>query len=577
MSTSQGTYKGVNITPGSDADIAKQMAAIDAGASGSTSTAQLGTQAYSQQLLQQAQQLLNSSKVPAAQPSPITPTSNTQTTPYNAPPPPPPTNQGAVDLKALQEGMYAATGFDQKENDALAQKETSTLDEIKAILDHQGTIDARTAQIEAEKGIPDLNKAINEITAQMRAFNADALQQIENQGGRLAPMFGIVGEQERIQRLNNAKQYSLAAQGQFLQGNLALARDNVDRAIKAEFGGDEARLKYLELTLNLNKEKLAASDQKKFRALELALQEKKDILAAEMQDKETMYGLALQARQGGAPNDIVDAIMNSGDIGAALQAAGDYLIPQTVASIQEYNFAKKNGYKGSYTQYQNEDANRKIAIARAGASGLTPYQESQALTRLNDSISKNTTYTKTVAMRTFVQGVTTALDMQNGVSDIAAINQFQKVIDEGAVTRDQDVKLIQSAQSLASSLQTKISRLQKGDQLSPQQRQQMKELVTKIYEAQVKSLQNDPYVKAKTTEAIKNGFQIEDTILGELGGFSPTQSTPTGAVTGTLPNGTKVTKTPDGAIRDAQGNLYDQNGNKISSYLSTKSTAPVKF
>jgi len=47
--------------------------------------------------------------------------------------------------------------------------------------------------------------------------------------------------------------------------------------------------------------------------------------------------------------------------------------PQSVSdqygtgSIGEYNFAKSQGYKGSFTDYQNEDANRKKAIAKAGA------------------------------------------------------------------------------------------------------------------------------------------------------------------------------------------------------------------
>lgn len=34
------------------------------------------------------------------------------------------------------------------------------------------------------------------------------------------------------------------------------------------------------------------------------------------------------------------------------------------ASAQEYEYAKKSGYKGSYTQYQNEDANRKAIAAK---------------------------------------------------------------------------------------------------------------------------------------------------------------------------------------------------------------------
>lgn len=54
---------------------------------------------------------------------------------------------------------------------------------------------------------------------------------------------------------------------------------------------------------------------------------------------------------------------------AQLKAAADLAKEKNQslpASAQEYEYAKANGYKGSYTQYQNEDANRK-----ARAAGVT--------------------------------------------------------------------------------------------------------------------------------------------------------------------------------------------------------------
>jgi hypothetical protein len=96
------------------------------------------------------------------------------------------------------------------------------------------------------------------------------------------------------------------------------------------------------------------------------------------------------------------------------------------------------------------------------------YNEDQnkVITRVDDKISKNDTYKKTSNMRGYVDNVTGALALGTGTGDLAAINQFQKVIDEGAVTRDQDVKLIQNSQSLINKLKTKIKGLEEGDQLS---------------------------------------------------------------------------------------------------------------
>lgn len=48
------------------------------------------------------------------------------------------------------------------------------------------------------------------------------------------------------------------------------------------------------------------------------------------------------------------------------------------SSIQEYEYAKSQGYKGTFTEYQNEDANRKMSIASAGAvtqGAPTSYKE----------------------------------------------------------------------------------------------------------------------------------------------------------------------------------------------------------
>lgn len=43
--------------------------------------------------------------------------------------------------------------------------------------------------------------------------------------------------------------------------------------------------------------------------------------------------------------------------------------PTKPASAQEYEYAKTQGYKGSYEQYQNEDANRKRSVVNVGAPG----------------------------------------------------------------------------------------------------------------------------------------------------------------------------------------------------------------
>jgi len=163
-------------------------------------------------------------------------------------------------------------------------------------------------------------------------------------------------------------------------------------------------------------------------------------------------------------------------------------------------------------------------IARQKVSDVTEggYTEKQnkIITTVNDKISKNATYASTVSMAKYGNGVKAALSQRTGVGDIAAINQFQKVIDEGAVTRDQDVILIQSAQSLMNSLQTKIKGLTKGEKLSEAQRTQINSILDSMYVSQVKALEKDPYIMAKTKELQNSNIDPKDSIIGELGAFS---------------------------------------------------------
>lgn len=160
--------------------------------------------------------------------------------------------------------------------------------------------------------------------------------------------------------------------------------------------------------------------------------------------------------------------------------------------------------------------------ASSAGGGYGGYNDDQnkVITRVDDKVSKNDTYKKTNNMRSYVDNVNTSLSQNTGTGDLAAINQFQKVIDEGAVTRDQDVKLIQSSQSLVNRLKSYEKKLSKGEQLSPELRTEMRTAANAMYEAQVKALAKDPFITSKKSELERYGVDPNDTIIGELGAFS---------------------------------------------------------
>jgi LysM repeat protein len=170
-------------------------------------------------------------------------------------------------------------------------------------------------------------------------------------------------------------------------------------------------------------------------------------------------------------------------------------------------------------------------LGASSSEQITPgdYSSKQLtyISKLRENIADNDVYKKTVNMRTYANSVEAALSQAHGPGDIAAINQFQKVIDEGAVTRDQDVKLIQGAQSLVNQFKGQIARLEGGDQLLPEQRDQIRSTVNALYEAQIKAIEKDPYIMGAKHELKLNKIKEEDTVLGQLKNFAVTSSQPT--------------------------------------------------
>lgn len=79
-------------------------------------------------------------------------------------------------------------------------------------------------------------------------------------------------------------------------------------------------------------------------------------------------------RTNGAPQEVIQKVLASGDINSAYENAGEYASGGT-GIIGEYNFYKAQALsKGQnpvdFNTYQNLDANRKATIAKAGASSL---------------------------------------------------------------------------------------------------------------------------------------------------------------------------------------------------------------
>lgn len=228
-----------------------------------------------------------------------------------------------------------------------------------------------------------------------------------------------------------------------------------------------------------------------------------------------------------------ELIMKAIDIAESRAQAEAKLIGQSpndiygTGIIGEYNFALANGYKGSFTQYQNEDANRKQKAAGGGSGGLggmfSAAQISSTINQIagafdNEPIVKN--------FNILDEGYRFAQSLSNKTTnpsdDQGLIYAFAKAMDPGSVVREGEYATVQKyAQSWINSFGSSVEQAIAGTGfLTPTARQNIKKTIEARYNVSKKSYDN-----------VFNSYQkrIEDARSGKgntLTNYAPQQSVP---------------------------------------------------
>ena len=118
-------------------------------------------------------------------------------------------------------------------------------------------------------------------------------------------------------------------------------------------------------------------------------------------------------------------------------------------------------------------------------------------------LESDKTYTKALESRDSRDIIFTSLSKEDGFSDIAAINAFQRLIDPGVAVREGDVALIQSAQAFISKYNPTFiaKKFTAGDKLPPEDREKMRLLTKELARIQMEKANEGPIKKfRKLTE-----------------------------------------------------------------------------
>jgi len=138
------------------------------------------------------------------------------------------------------------------------------------------------------------------------------------------------------------------------------------------------------------------------------------------------------------------------------------------ASVQEYEYAKQNGYTGSFTDYQNEDANRKAVSSGSGSGGLTPYQQFQATQSIAKDTQKRTENAREMSRQANMissgyNAIVNSKDKKNrSLQTQAIITSFNKILDPTSVVRESEYDRTSAGQSLLQRLEGKVNNIAQG-------------------------------------------------------------------------------------------------------------------
>lgn len=279
---------------------------------------------------------------------------------------------------AMTQNSQAEQGYTQANTD---------LQTLSKQLENKGT---DTLALEQQQGIPQISQKVLELQdlANQKALEAN-LTPYSLQGQGRGITTGILRGQEAVkQRQLQVEGIFANAQLQAAQGKLQLAQSQVDRAINLKYEPILARIDAQKQILENNKYLLSRADQKLASAKSELLSQQKMEQEKKMEDEKRSQEILLKAQVGGAPANLISTVakgISDGTLSTTkvTQMLGQYTGP-IPASAQEYQYAVNQGYKGSFSQYQTEDANRKAVASKVSDSTVVaPEDATKALGQLS--------------------------------------------------------------------------------------------------------------------------------------------------------------------------------------------------
>lgn len=193
------------------------------------------------------------------------------------------------------------------------------------------------------------------------------------------------------------------------------------------------------------------------------------------------------------------------------------------ASAQEYEYAVKNGYKGTYDQYQTEDANRKRSVTNIIAGSGLSSQQAGLFNQIVNKYQASPLIAgadKTAVLTDTINGI--RKDPGNGALQLNLAYQYVKALDTyQSAVREGELGLVSSIDSKIGQLKNSVDQITNGQQVRPEVAKQIADAA----ETLVSSITSAAKQKAKAYQSQAQTLGLGDAWSTYTSGFtSPSNS-----------------------------------------------------
>jgi len=150
-------------------------------------------------------------------------------------------------------------------------------------------------------------------------------------------------------------------------------------------------------------------------------------------------------------------------------------------SYQEFKLAQQDGFKGTYQEYQDLDANRKRPVTNVNVEAAKADEKTfQNIVEIKKAFNQEPIYKAYQEIQSAYSQINEGIKAKSPAGDLVAATKFMKLLDPTSVVRESELALALKAGGALDRLENYVQNVAAGTKLTPKQREDFHNLATKF-------------------------------------------------------------------------------------------------